>query len=97
MDIPRSLQATKRHFPQKIALKKINLEVILFRYYLYPMIKKLIIGGEEATIPYNLRTTEFILDAFRREAFLKNTSINVLVNKLMYAKAIKLNEKNNKP
>ena len=57
------------------------------------MNRKLIIGGEEADTPYNMRTTKFILDAFRIEAFQKGKSINELVNKALLPLAKKYKAK----
>ena len=47
------------------------------------MNRKIFIGGQELDTPYNLRTTEFILNQFMQEATRRGISANVLINKTL--------------
>lgn len=54
------------------------------------------VGEQEANKTYLLRTTEFILSAFAKEATRKGkgSSVNILMNQTLLPKAKKLEEKN---
>jgi hypothetical protein len=58
------------------------------------MNKKLMIGGEVADTPYNLRTTEFILYEFMKEATRRGISANVLINKTLLPMASRYYNRN---
>lgn len=58
---------------------------------------KLKIDGKTADRQYNLRTTDYIIEAFAEEATSRGVSVNVLINKTLLPAAKKFKTKITKP